>query len=271
MSKTILILFSLIISIYSNSQLSSDSLFQFEKDILNEINPQKKSLLVLKKFNYLLSNDKIDTNTYTLTNRIDFNYIGNEQETNRYLWNAALINFYFSDFRTASYYHEKYCEKSKDTNSIESNLLGLIVNKENMSLQKSFLSKLQTLDTVFNTLNCFEKLNLTDTVIKQKYIRLARIFPGLGLIKMGEIKRGVVSMVATLTFTTATALLAVNKLYFNAVEVFYVFAFRFYQGSIVLTNKQLIERENEAKKELAKNCELKLNLILKKYKIQLIR
>ena len=270
MQKTILII--LVISCIHNSfaqLIAEDSLYQFELKIFRSNNDTIKNNLILDKFNYLLKTNPFDTLTYRESNRINYRLIQEKNRQSNFLWNASLLNLLFNDQANASYYHEKYVELKKDT-SIQSLLLGFATNKKYPTLQQNFLEKLISLDTSFNILYCYQRINEVNVNDSAKYMKLAKIIPGMGLIKLNEKKRGYFSLITHTVLTVGIASMCYAKLYFNAIEVSYVYLYRFYQGNILLTENIIQQKIRSKKNELTIPCELALKELLNRYTITFI-
>jgi hypothetical protein len=270
MQKTILII--LLISCIQTSfaqLIAEDSLYQYELKIFRSNNDTIKNNLMLNKFNYLLKTNPFDTLTYRESNRINYKLIQEKNNQSNFLWNASLLNLIFNDQANASYYHEKYVDIKKDT-SIQSLLLGFATNKKYPTLQQHFLEKLVANDTSFNVLSCYQKINEVSVTDSAKYMKLAKIITGMGLIKLNEKKRGYFSIITHTILSIGIASLTYAKLYFNAIEVSYVYLYRFYQGNILLTENIIQQKIKSKKNELTIPCELALKKLLNSYRINFI-
>ncbi|MBP6460173.1 MAG: hypothetical protein KA264_08765 [Crocinitomicaceae bacterium] len=271
MQKTLLIILLIISSIQSSyaQTIAEDTLYHYEQKIFQTTNDTIKNSLLLNKFNYVLKLNPLDTLTYREANRINFKLIQDKEKQIHFLWNASLLNLLFNDQANASYYHEKYIEVSKDT-SVRGLLLGFTTNKKYPTLQQNYLKRLIALDSSFNVLSCYKQLNEVSVEDSTKFMRLAKRIPGIGLIKLNEKKRGYFSMIAHTALSIGIASLCYAKLYFNAIEVSYVYLYRFYQGNILLTENVIQRKIKSKKNELTIPCELALKNLLSKFTINFI-
>jgi len=269
MFRIIFVLTLLINAFFIRAQsLSIDTLYQIEKRVFLAKNDTLKNSFRLEKFNYCLATNPFDTLSYKEANRVEYSMIENSNQKSNFLWNSTLICIIYNDFMQASFLYEKYEQQMKDS-SVQSLLLGFAANKKYPEVQQNYLQKLVQKDSLFKELDCFRNLS-KDTIHEAKFLRLAKIVPGLGLIKMNEKKRGYFSLTTNALLTTAVVTLAFNELYINAIAVSYIYLYRFYQGNIALTKRAIEQKRNRKKNELTISCELVLKNLLTKYSIGFI-
>jgi hypothetical protein len=247
----------------------SDSLLQQEYGYFNETDVFKKQELLIKKVNIYMSHGIYDISLVNEINRVEFTFLSQEGQKNFY-WNAALINYINGNERQASGYMEHYLSVSENDTSAQKTLLYVLINKHlDSSAVRLKIEKMAVYDPLFANLLCFNEI-LNYKGKHQKFSVISSYFvPGLGTAINGKPIKGILSLAIATGAIIGIVNLVEYGLYLNALLWGSGVGLKFYFGNIKLADKTFNAKEQKQKNILTNNCELKVNMLLKKYPLTL--
>ncbi|MDC1188935.1 hypothetical protein N8089_03990 [Flavobacteriales bacterium] len=242
-----------------------NSMLKIEQKIFMSKNDTLKNEFYLKKFNSSLREKDFGRSYFELS-RIRGRYFNDSVALQDFYWNAALISKLVNKLDYAETYYDAYIDLTQDS-SINSQLLGLLINAELDSSSYNMFKKNLTLDTALNCLDCLSLIPYYRLKNKLGYIWASRLVPGLGTAFTGDVYNGLGSVITIGSASYGVYYLFLNKLYLSTGIWGYLFIPRFYFGNIRMTKYRLEKLEEKRRAKLAITCELTTKKLLINYPI----
>ena len=242
-----------------------NSMLKIEQKIFMSKNDTLKNEFYLKKFNSSLREKDFGRSYFELS-RIRGRYFNDSVALQDFYWNAALISKLVNKLDYAETYYDAYIDLTQDS-SINSQLLGLLINAELDSSSYNNFKKNLTLDTALNCLDCLSLIPYYRLKNKLGYIWASRLVPGLGTVFTGDVYNGLGSVITIGSASYGFYYLFLNKLYLSTGIWGYLFIPRFYFGNIRMTKYRLEKLEEKRRAKLAITCELTTKKLLINYPI----
>ncbi len=263
---TILIFALLSIEFGFSQKVMEDRLLAEEIAFFRAENDSMKTRCVIHKISILLEHNQIDERLFKEINRLDNNWVSQEEKGNLY-WNISVVCHLLDEH----YFYNAYAKRYLDIegNSTELSLLNFlsVVKRDKVESEKR-LEQLESSDSIFCSLRTLINANNHTS----KYKVLARygslLLPGSGLMIAKETVKGITSLgLNTGTFFAVRYLLQ-NSLYINAAGWGMNLIQRFYLGGMSLTEKMITKKESKEKAHQAVQAEDALQKVLSKYPLE---
>ncbi|MFT4898550.1 MAG: hypothetical protein ACI9U0_000335 [Flavobacteriales bacterium] len=242
-----------------------NSMLKIEQEIYMSENDTLKNELYLIKFNSSLK-EKDFKRSYFELSRVRGRYFNDLAILQDFYWNASLISKLVNKVDYAETYYDAYLGLVQDS-SVNTQLLGLLINAELDSSSYNEFKKTLTLDTALNCIDCLSLISYYRLKNKLGYIWASRLVPGLGTVLTGDIYNGLGSVISLGGASYGVYHLFLNKLYLSTGIWGYLFIPRFYFGNIRMTKYKLEKLEEKRRAKLAIDCELTIKELLIKYPI----
>jgi hypothetical protein len=245
-----------------------EKLLALEKKFFFSNNDTMRNHLLLEKANIYFQEESISPDASNAVKRLTTSLLVNEEEKNKFLFNASLLFYLNNDFNNAKNYFASYLASQRDT-SMESLLLGtLIYNQYDTLMVNTFLRRATQKDSSVACLECLNKVFVYELKHKKLLRIMSYIVPGSGTIASGYIGKGLTSLAVTTGLATGIYFLVANKLYFNAAFAVFPWFAKFYGGQTRLTKKMTEQKESLRKNKMASSCAEKLSVLLQKYPLR---
>lgn len=246
-----------------------DSLLQYELAYYQAHDDTVAQTYLVRKVNHYLRNRISDAVVFKEICRVKTGLLANNQSTQSFLWNAAMISYLNHENDRAAFYLNSYYEMSADS-SFSHDLLSYLIYKYRDSVRtKASLEHLVKHDAVFSSLSCFMEVGAYEKKHLNRYLISSAILPGSGSMMTGYVVRGFISLTLVAGSVYGVMKLVEYGLYANAVLWGGGVGLKFYTGNIKLTEQLFFKSEARKKNKLATECELKLTEILDRYPLSL--
>jgi hypothetical protein len=262
---TIALLLSLVFIKTVVSQLTyQNQLLNLEHAVFKCDSDSVRAKLRFEKTMVYLKNNLISHETFAEFKRVDYKLLPDSLRM-IFLWNASLVSFLNAETYQALYYFDKYDHFEQD-NSTEKLFLKFLIDANHNSISANEnLQKLIQIDTAFAQLNCV--ITTQDYELNHKQFKkiIAYFLPGFGLILNGNYGKGATSIALNTSTVFAVSWMLRQNLTFNAIAWGSNLIIKFYLGGINLTSKYVDKKEKNEQKKRANNCALLVDIVLKKY------
>ena len=247
-----------------SQESKAEKLLAIEKQVYVCTNDTLKQQLLLSKVDLLLANKEQDERVFREVKRISGDLL-DSLSRERFYWNAALLSYLNKENYRAAVYLGKY-EKMSVGKDVPFQLLGFLLYRELDSLKAmTFKRELISADPAFADLACFDQVEAYELKHRTFKHYSGYLVPGSGAMINGNIGKGLLS--AGLNAASLAAILSMYRqgLWINTFGWGGNLVSKFYFGNIRMTDKLMDKKEAREKNELAGECELILEGLLKKY------
>lgn len=270
MPKNIIILITLLLCInVFYGQNSEDSLlFSIENKIYKCKNDTLVTDYLLQKIDVYINSRKIDSSLLNEIERVNWALIKDTTKLVRFFWNTSLTYCLNEKYHRAETFLSYYMEMVKSDSSINTQLFNALILMNTDIVKLNSLLMTSNLDSsIINLLNCYPSVINYSKKNRNTYLAASAIIPGSGMIALGKIRQGFISLALNGGVTYAVIALSQNNLYFNAVTWGLILVQKFYFGGIRLTGKLFDEKENGTRFIKSNACKENFQLLMQKYPI----
>lgn len=239
-------------------------LMELEKEYYDAKNDTIKNLLVIKKIDLYLSENKTSQEVLHEVKRVDYSMLPNS-DLHSFLWNASLIAYFNKDTYYSLHYIDEYAAVSGDS-SVEMKILKLMIySAYDTTIAADIIQDLTLLDSNFSCLNCLIEIQQYELKHKSFLKNTSFFIPGMGMLLNGNVLKGSTSLLLNTGTVFAIRWLLQQNLYVNMISWGSNLAMKFYAGNIQLTKKLIDKKEDKQRKKLADNCELLTQKIVSEF------
>jgi hypothetical protein len=260
--RTIIILWFTIQTFISSSQIQhvADStvseLYRFEQMYMQSNSRVEKNAIAFAKLQFMLRQNIIENEqTYKLAKLIDNNLLDSANRITN-LWNTSLLFYYHEDYNTAEEALQSYKLQSLDS-TLPIKILDLLIASK---LNEDTLI-LKSTDTSLNSMcKCFylEKMVMP----KQSIPLIGYIIPGSHLLMKGYTGKAVASFCINAASIYLISKFIQSKMYINAAGFTVLVGIKFYQGSLVYSNKLIRKKTLHTYNAEIEKCHQQLEKLL---------